>query len=294
MKKDSHVVSLIIPTVGRGSLEETKTALKNQSRPPDEVIVVLDKERNGPSWARNEGFKKTKGDLIAFTDDDCIPGKDWLEKMVEAIDKYDAAMVSSHYVETDPLLHEIRLRRKFPTTDQINPSGFVGNTGNIIYRRSCLEDCLKKDGFIFNPIFKTFASEDIDLVFRLSNRGYKFVFIDNKINHLKKITPLKYMKHQFSRGIGIGILYQIQKNKKLLEAPDKSLLWNGRKARFSVLKWMVMIWKKVLGPFDWSSFSSIKYFFVFWIGEKLQALGFLYALAFKFRNSQHKKTVKIR
>jgi len=282
MKTDSHFVSLIIPTIGRETLAFTKAALKSQTRPPDELIVIFDKFRHGPSWARNEGIAKAKGDLIVFTDDDCVPGKDWLEKMVEAVDKYDAAMVSSHYVESDPLLHEIRIRRKFPTADQINPNGFVGNTGNIIYRRSCLEDCLRIDGFIFNPIFN--ACEDIDLVFRLRNRGYHLVFIDNKIRHLKKMTPLKYLKQNLNRGIGIGILYRMHKNILKGQTPDKSLLWNESKNRLPGLKWMVMIWNKGLGPFDWRSFSSIKHFLVFWIGEKLQAFGFLYALMFKCKN----------
>jgi len=285
MENDSHFVSLIIPTLGRGTLKKTKTALKNQTRPPDELIVVFDKQRNGPGWARNEGFKKAKGDLIAFTDDDCVPGEKWLEQMVEAIEKYDAAMVSSHYFETDLFLSEIRLRRKFPTTDQINPNGFIGNTGNIIYRRSCLEDCLEKDGFIFNPMFKAYCSEDIDLIFRLRNRGYLLVFIDNKIKHLKRVTPLKYMKQAFNRGMGIGILYRMHKNTLKEQAPDKSLLWNESKNRFSAFKWMIIFWKKGLGPFDWRSFSTIKYFLVFWIGEKIQAFGFLYSFLFKSRNA---------
>lgn len=284
MKTDSHFVSLIIPTIGRETLALTKAALKSQTRPPDELIVVFDKYRRGPSWARNQGFQKSKGDLIAFTDDDCVPSKNWLERMILAIDKYDAAMVSSHYIETDSFLNEIRLRRKFPTANQINPNGFVGNTGNIIYRRPCLEDCLKTDSFIFNPIFKAYGGEDIDLVFRLRKRGHKLVFIDNKISHLKKMTPLKYLKQNFNRGIGIGILYQTHKNSGLEKAPDKSLLWNKNKKSFDVFKWINILWKKELGSFDRSSFSSFKNFFVFWLGEKAQAVGFLYAMIFKCSN----------
>lgn len=284
MKTDSHCVSLIIPTIGRETLALTKAALKSQTRPPDELIVIFDKFRRGPSWIRNEGIAKARGDLIAFMDDDCVPGNDWLERMVAAMGKYDAAMVSSHYFEMDPFLNEIRLRRKFPTTDQINPNGFIGNTGNIIYRRSCLEDCLEKDGFIFNPMFKAYGSEDIDLVFRLRNRGYLLVFTDNKIRHLKMMTPLKYMKQNFNRGMGIGILYRIHKNSGMDEVPDKSLLWNKSKKRFNVFKWINVLWEKGLGPFDRSSFSNLNHFFVFWLGEKAQAIGFLYALIFKCRN----------
>jgi len=121
MTTDSHFVSLIIPTIGREALALTKAALKSQTRPPDELIVVFDKYRRGPSWARNHGFQKSKGDLIAFTDDDCFPGKEWLYLMVAAIDKYDASMVNSNYNDTDLLLRELKQNRKFPTTTRINP-----------------------------------------------------------------------------------------------------------------------------------------------------------------------------
>lgn len=282
MKTDSHFVSLIIPTIDRETLALTKAALQSQTRPPDELIVVFDEYRQGPGWARNQGFQQAKGDLIALMDDDCVPEKDWLERMISAIDKYDAAMVSSHFIETDPFLNEIRLRRKFPTSNQVNPDGYVGNTGNIVYRRSCLDDCLRRDGFIFNPIFQTYASEDIDLVFRLRHRGYRLLFIDNKVKHLKRMTYVAYMKHQFNRGVGIGILYRLHKKQKGINVPDNSLLWNEKS--FDVFKWINIMWKKGLGPFDRSSFLDLKSFFIFWLGEKIQAVGFLYAVVFKFRN----------
>lgn len=284
MNTDSHVVSLIIPTIGRETLALTKEALKSQTRPPDELIVVFDKYRRGPSWARNQGFQQAKGDLIAFTDDDCVPGKDWLERMISAIDKYDAAMVSSHFLEMDPFLNEIRLRRKFPIADQINPDGYIGNTGNIVYKRSCLEDCMRLDGFIFNPIFEGYASEDIDMVFRLRDRDLKLLFIDNTVSHLKKMTYVQFIKHQLNKGIGIGILYRLHKKQKELKVPDKSLLWSKNKKSFDVFKWINILWKKGLGPFDRSSFSSLNNFFVFWLGEKFQAFGFLYAVIFRYRN----------
>lgn len=284
MNTDSHVVSLIIPTIGRETLALTKAALKSQTRPPDELIVIFDKYRRGQGWVRNQGFEQAKGDLIAFMDDDCVPGVDWLERMVAAIDKYDADMVNSHYDETEPFLREIKQHRKFPSGTRINPDGFIGNAGNVIYRRECLEQCQKLDGYIFNPVFKYHGGEDIDLAHRVRRKGYKLVFIDNNIKHLKAMTPLKYLSHQFKRGIGIGILYEEHKKKKHDVAPDKSLLWNNNKVRFAVSKWLVMVWKKVLGPFARKSFSSKKHFWAFWMGEKFQAMGFLYAVIYKYRN----------
>src|SRR3954463_15989647 len=34
--------------------------------------------RHGPAAARNAGWRATRGAIIAFTDDDCLPAPDWL------------------------------------------------------------------------------------------------------------------------------------------------------------------------------------------------------------------------
>ena len=102
-----------------------------------------DKDHRGPSIMRNKGIEKSKGDLIAFLDDDNVAGKDWLEIFIKEIDKYNADGVSSNYSEEDPFLNEIRNRRNFPKEAVINPKGFFGGGGNCMYRRNCLEEFKK-------------------------------------------------------------------------------------------------------------------------------------------------------
>src|SRR5690349_14766529 len=36
--------------------------------------------KKGPAAARNYGWKSAIGELVAFTDDDCLPDKDWLNQ----------------------------------------------------------------------------------------------------------------------------------------------------------------------------------------------------------------------
>ena len=76
MAHDHHKVSVIIPTLGRETLAQCQKALAEQTRLPDEVIVVTDHHRRGVAWARNEGIARASGDLIAFTDDDAVPPSD--------------------------------------------------------------------------------------------------------------------------------------------------------------------------------------------------------------------------
>ena len=88
MPLDRHKISVIVPTVGRDSLALCRTALERQTRPPDEIVIVVDEFRRGVVWARNEGIARSSGDVIAFADDDVIPPADWLERLVGALDVY--------------------------------------------------------------------------------------------------------------------------------------------------------------------------------------------------------------
>ncbi len=158
----NHIVSVIIPTIGRRSLAETETALKGQTRRPDEVIVVLDTARHGASWARNEGIRQACGDLLAFIDDDCIPPRDWLANLIDGMDSFGAAAVGVTYDETDPLLHDLRKRRCYTDNVQIDADGLVNTGGNIMFQRAWLDLCRERDGFIFNENIDVGEDHEVD------------------------------------------------------------------------------------------------------------------------------------
>src|SRR5690349_8782081 len=101
------VVSIIIPTYNRPApLEQCLKALSQLDYPRDrfEVVVVDDgstispagivegfcsrldirmlRQANaGPAAARNLGAQEAKGQILAFTDDDCLPDPAWLGRM---------------------------------------------------------------------------------------------------------------------------------------------------------------------------------------------------------------------
>lgn len=66
----------------------------NGSRPPlDEIVssfrhaVLIRESKRGSYAARNAGIATARGDYLAFTDSDCIPEPDWLEKGVSYLRK---------------------------------------------------------------------------------------------------------------------------------------------------------------------------------------------------------------
>jgi glycosyltransferase involved in cell wall biosynthesis len=81
-------VSVVVPTCGRPALlARCLQALESQSLPRDqyEVIVCEDRRRDGPATARNQGWRRARAPIVAFTDDDCIPDREWLRRGLEAL-----------------------------------------------------------------------------------------------------------------------------------------------------------------------------------------------------------------
>jgi glycosyltransferase involved in cell wall biosynthesis len=101
-------ISVIIPVYhNAGGLALCLRALGKQSLPPErfEVIVVdngpdlepdrlladfpdlrlIQEPRPGSYAARNAGLQVARGDLLAFTDSDCIPDRDWLAEGSQAL-----------------------------------------------------------------------------------------------------------------------------------------------------------------------------------------------------------------
>lgn len=271
--KDRHRVSVIIATVGRSSIEKTKAALNKQTRPADELVIVFDEERRGIAWARNEGIRRTTGDLIAYTDDDCIPPQDWLEQLVRSIDEHGAAGAGGTYKETDPLLDEIRqlLIKKAEGRQH------AGNTGNIMYKREWLELCERQDGYVFNDSSWAPSGEDWELVWRLVNRGAMLVFVDNPVTHLRKDSPMDYLRHQFGRGVSIAFLFHIQRSSPQGMPVQESLIW-GRRDGSGNPRWLTALWQKAVGPFEIKHFTQKKFFWLFWLGSKSEGLGFLWGM----------------
>ena len=127
-------------------------------------IAVTD--NHGPAIARNIGWRAASSDIIAFTDDDCIPAPNWLTIGVKAFYQTgkDIAGVSGRIIV--PLA-------AIPTDYERNAahletSEFV--TANCFYRRSCLAAV---GGF--DERFTAAWREDSDLFFALLQRNATLV-----------------------------------------------------------------------------------------------------------------------
>lgn len=159
-------ISVVVPTCGRPALlARCLAALEQQTLARDEyeVIVIEDHRREGPATARNRGWRRSRADIIAFTDDDCIAAPDWLSRGLAAMEK-GADTVCGRIVMPVPAL---------PTDYERDAQGLERSefvTANCFCRKSWLA---RVGGF--DERFRVAWREDSDLHFRLLERGARIV-----------------------------------------------------------------------------------------------------------------------
>ena len=151
----------------RSQVEEMERRLMDAQGPRLRYIAVSGK--HGPSVARNHGWRAARGEVIAFTDDDCIPQRGWLRTGTAAFVEGVTGVSGKVIV---PLVG-------IPTDYERNAaclaySEFV--TANCFYRREALEAV---GGF--DERFTMAWREDSDLFFRLLNEEGKLVFVTEAV-----------------------------------------------------------------------------------------------------------------
>ncbi len=185
-------VSVVVASHGREErLRTLLDALASQTLPRDrwEVVVVhtypsrvasevlgahelnasgtlrerhVDVNRARPSIQRNVGWRMARAPRVAFTDDDCRPAPDWLERMLARSQQNPGAFVQGS-TKPDPRdAHEF-LHAHYSALE-VDPPGRFMQTCNILYERALLE---RLGGFDERAI----TGEDIDLGTRARRMG---------------------------------------------------------------------------------------------------------------------------
>jgi len=78
--------------------------------------------------ARNRGIQIAEGEILAFTDSDCVPSESWLTEGCKAIEKDNASMVAGKieftFKDSEPNIWEY-----FDSAGKLNQKNYVENAG---------------------------------------------------------------------------------------------------------------------------------------------------------------------
>lgn len=190
--------SVVVPTVGRASLDVLLSSLAaGEGPPPRQVIVVDDRRRpdrpldvarhhpsarvlssggRGPAAARNRGWRAASEPWVVFLDDDVIPTPTWRAALVEDLRGLWWQVAGSQGRLRVPLPPGRR-----PTDWERNTAGLMSArwaTADLAYRREVLEEV---GGF--DERFPRAFREDADLGLRIVEAGYVIVQGDRRIDH---------------------------------------------------------------------------------------------------------------
>ena len=150
-----------VVVVDNGSTDDTLATLEDARRDyPMLQLRWTHEDRKGPGAARNRGLMQARGDIVLFTDDDCLPEHEWVEVIVNTFstqpDLVGVEGLTYTYVDfLSPFLH-------FPAND-----GGVYPTCNIGYRASTV----RAVGGFDTAAFPDCSAEDVDLGYRVMEKG---------------------------------------------------------------------------------------------------------------------------
>lgn len=237
-------LSIIVPTYNRKEIfKRSLLSLVEQDYPEDryEVIVVDDgssdgtaemvndlveryrnlryiqQHRKGPACARNSGIRQANGEIIGFTDDDCILDKDWIRLMVESHKRNPEIITVGGLTEAPYKRPNIMVSQSLSNgAIQISLNGrkevIFFPTCNVTFKRRIF------DKYRFNEEFLSPGGEDLEFFWRLFKGGHRFIWDkDIRVTHYRDDTLSSFIRQAYIYGRGNLLTQYVHNDHPLLK-----------------------------------------------------------------------------
>jgi len=224
-------VSIIIPTKNNGDiLEKCLASIKNLDTPKDhyEVIIVdgystdntveiakkygckvVYEDVGTRGGACNVGLRGAKGEVIVFTDADCVVPIDWLKNLIKHFNNDNVVCVGGPNVTPEDdtnfakCVGEVLLFLSKPGSrygldvDEVVET-FHNSGCNVAYRKNVIEEA----GW-FNEKLITCEDEELDYRILKIKKGYRIVYTpDAKVDHYRRPTWKGFLKQAYRYAVG--------------------------------------------------------------------------------------------
>jgi glycosyltransferase involved in cell wall biosynthesis len=180
-------------------------------------VRVLYSEHRGAASARNSGLLLARGEIVLFTDSDCIPEPDWALRMVigllvavreGAINNIRIAGAKGTYTsqqkEIVARFAQLEYQERYRRLAREPYLEFVDTYAAAYFR----EVLVQSSGF--NPNFPGAVVEDAELAWRLAEQGYRMVFVpEARVRHYHVNTPGAYFRRKFRIGFWRVAVYRL-------------------------------------------------------------------------------------
>jgi cellulose synthase/poly-beta-1,6-N-acetylglucosamine synthase-like glycosyltransferase len=174
-----------------------ETAVKEAANKGINLRHFRERQIQSSYAARNLGIRKAKSDILAFTDADCRPQPDWLEKLVQPFAEPQVGIGVGEIVA----LTGKTLLEKYGDRYQLMSQKFLvehpfcpyGQTANLAIRKQAFADV-----GLFRPYLTT--GGDADMCWRIQREGnWKLVYAPEAIILHRHRSNLKNFRSQWRR-----------------------------------------------------------------------------------------------
>lgn len=188
------------------------------------TVRYIRQTNHGLSVARNTGINASTGEIVAFTDSDCRADEDWLYYIVgDLLTSRFTGMGGHNFLppEDSPVAAAVLVSPGGPAHVMLNDRLAEHVPGcNMVFYKWALGEI---GGF--DPIF-TKAGDDVDVCWRLQQRGYRIGFNPaGFVWHYRRSTVKAYLKQQ--RGYGEAEALLVRKHPEYFNLIGNSI-WRGQ------------------------------------------------------------------
>jgi glycosyltransferase involved in cell wall biosynthesis len=188
-----------------------------------ENVKLLFEEQKGSYSARNRGIRESSGEILAFTDADCLPDDDWIEKGVKRLlENADCGIVGGKIDfffadEDSPTTAEI-----YESLTYLNQSQFIENlhfsaTANLFTRRRIFD----KVGFFLADLR---SGGDFEWGQRVFAKGLELIYAEEvRVKHPARRTVREVLARQ--RRIRGGAWLLKEKGVSWVNPHELNLFW---------------------------------------------------------------------
>ncbi|TAJ16018.1 MAG: glycosyltransferase [Dehalococcoidia bacterium] len=201
-----------------GSPERARETLRKIIAAFMDVLQVsfVEADRNGgPAYARNLGLSRACGEIIFFTDDDCVLPAIWMETHLRLYrERPEVSLIGGWYRNLSSELTEnpyamfadinyasifapFNLYTYAGTSDQTGSLLLSHNTANLSMRRSVLS---LVPGF--DETFVAPGVEDLDFAVRARAAGFLSLYIPLLVRHAQKLSLKRFGRVVLNRALG--------------------------------------------------------------------------------------------
>ena len=230
IENQSKPVEIII--VDNGSTDNTAEVARDWAAMSRFPVQVLTESKPGLAAARNTAVGNARGDVIAFTDDDCTLAADYFVKLVQHYEQDNQLIVRGGRVELgdhrDLDFTTKRIPEVLRLCDIAEVAGFVMGCNMVIPRQVISQVGKFDERFGAGGLFR--SAEETDFMCRAHRAGIPIEYVPDIVvfHHHGRRTLDSVKQLHFDYCVGKGAIY----GKYLFSAPRlvRHLYWDVRDA----------------------------------------------------------------